>query len=163
VVNWEAIGAVGEIVGAIAVVATLAYLAKQIQANSRTSEIQSRVSAQHTYVDFLAQLIASPELDDVFKRGRENFAALRTEEQSRFTNLALQYFANVSSGHYQYSEGVLSDDGWYEHRAVLRYWTSGSGVQDWWKSIGQYFFPPEFRAVVEAEVKRAQTTDADYR
>ena len=34
--NWEAIGAIGEILGAIAVVATLAYLAVQIR-ESRTA------------------------------------------------------------------------------------------------------------------------------
>jgi len=33
--NWEAIGAIGEVAGAIAVVATLFYLAAQIRQNSR--------------------------------------------------------------------------------------------------------------------------------
>ena len=32
--NWEALGAIGEIVGAVAVIATLAYLAVQIRQNS---------------------------------------------------------------------------------------------------------------------------------
>ena len=32
--NWEAIGALGEVVGAIAVVLTLAYLAIQVRQNS---------------------------------------------------------------------------------------------------------------------------------
>jgi hypothetical protein len=34
--NWEAIGAVGEIVGAIAVVVTVGYLAFQIRQNTRS-------------------------------------------------------------------------------------------------------------------------------
>ena len=34
--NWEAIGAVGEVVGAIAVVSTLIYLAVQIRHNNRS-------------------------------------------------------------------------------------------------------------------------------
>jgi hypothetical protein len=33
--NWEAIGAIGEVGGAIAVVATLLYLAAQIRQNKR--------------------------------------------------------------------------------------------------------------------------------
>ena len=41
--NWEAIGAVGEIIGAFAVVASLVYLAVQIRAQSR----ETRVSAMH--------------------------------------------------------------------------------------------------------------------
>ena len=33
--NWEAIGAVGEVAGAIGVIATLLYLAAQIRQNTR--------------------------------------------------------------------------------------------------------------------------------
>ena len=39
--NWDAIGAIGEIVGAIGVIATLAYLAIQIRQNTKSLEIQS--------------------------------------------------------------------------------------------------------------------------
>ena len=35
-INWEAIGAVGEIAGAIAVIATIFYLSLQIRQNSRS-------------------------------------------------------------------------------------------------------------------------------
>ena len=34
--NWEALGAIGEIVGAVAVIATLGYLAVQIRQNTRS-------------------------------------------------------------------------------------------------------------------------------
>ena len=34
--NWEAIGAVGEVLGALGVIATLSYLAVQIRQNTRT-------------------------------------------------------------------------------------------------------------------------------
>ncbi len=35
--NWDAIGAVGDMVGALAVIVTLAYLALQIRASTRES------------------------------------------------------------------------------------------------------------------------------
>ena len=38
--NWEAIGAIGEIVGAFGVIVTLIYLALQIKQNSKTIEAQ---------------------------------------------------------------------------------------------------------------------------
>ena len=41
--NWDAIGAVGEIVGALAVVVSLIYLATQI----RTQNIEARLAAVH--------------------------------------------------------------------------------------------------------------------
>ena len=41
--NWDAIGAVGEIIGALAVVISLLYLATQIKSQNR----ESRVAAMH--------------------------------------------------------------------------------------------------------------------
>jgi len=38
--NWEAIGAIGEIVGAIGVIITLVYLAVQIRSSARATEAQ---------------------------------------------------------------------------------------------------------------------------
>ena len=40
--NWEGIGAVGEILGAIAVMITLGYLAVQIRQNARAMNTHSR-------------------------------------------------------------------------------------------------------------------------
>ena len=42
--NWEALGAIGEIVGAVAVVLTLGYLAVQIRQNTRSV----RASTHHS-------------------------------------------------------------------------------------------------------------------
>ena len=36
--DWDAIGAIGEVVGALAVVATLGYLAKQVVTEQRVSD-----------------------------------------------------------------------------------------------------------------------------
>ncbi len=42
--NWEALGAIGEIVGAIAVVVTLVYLALQVRSSARATEAQVHAS-----------------------------------------------------------------------------------------------------------------------
>ena len=48
--NWDAIGAVGEVVGAAAVVVTLAYLAVQIRRNTRQENFQGLQSAIQLYL-----------------------------------------------------------------------------------------------------------------
>ena len=57
--NWEAMGAVGEIVGALAVLATLYYLAIQIKTQNyqlRKSNEQARVSLSLELNDSYTQL-----------------------------------------------------------------------------------------------------------
>jgi len=48
--NWEAAGAIGEIVGAIAVIATLAYLATQIR-YARLAERRVTLSQEQKIID----------------------------------------------------------------------------------------------------------------
>jgi hypothetical protein len=44
--NWDAVGAVGEVIGAIAVVATLLFVARDIRQNSKSLAISAlRVTA----------------------------------------------------------------------------------------------------------------------
>jgi hypothetical protein len=40
-VNWEAISAIGQIVGGLAVVVSLIYLAREIRSNARSARIAS--------------------------------------------------------------------------------------------------------------------------
>ena len=50
-VNWEAVSAIGEIVGAIAVVVTLAYLAVQIRQNTQVARSTARQAITQTTID----------------------------------------------------------------------------------------------------------------
>jgi hypothetical protein len=45
--NWDALGALGELVGAAAVLATLVYLSIQVRANSLQIRLGSAISLNH--------------------------------------------------------------------------------------------------------------------
>jgi hypothetical protein len=51
-VNWEAISAIGQIVGAFAVVISLIYLAGEIRSNARSA----RVASERSLVQMLIRL-----------------------------------------------------------------------------------------------------------
>ena len=55
--NWEAIGAIGEIAGAIAVVLTLFYLSRQIRHNSDVS----KVSSYHQAIEQIVEAAKDPD------------------------------------------------------------------------------------------------------
>lgn len=46
--NWDAVGATAELLGAVAVFITLAYLTIQVKQNSKTQELNNRFSAAKT-------------------------------------------------------------------------------------------------------------------
>lgn len=47
--NWDAIGAVGEFVGAITVLATLLYLAQQIRLSNRIAIASSEIEIRNSF------------------------------------------------------------------------------------------------------------------
>ena len=51
--NWDAIGAIGEVLGAIAVFISLSYLAIQIKSNTASMEVTSRQSVANEYRDWI--------------------------------------------------------------------------------------------------------------
>jgi len=58
--NWEAIGAVGEILGAVAVLITLVYLAIQIRQSTAQQKREELVSIQHGQNAVVGQLLGYP-------------------------------------------------------------------------------------------------------
>ena len=62
--NWDALGTIAELLGAIAVFLTLAYLAIQVRQNSRALEEQNKFSAAQimqartdTAISFLSTIL----------------------------------------------------------------------------------------------------------
>ena len=66
--NWDAVGATAELLGAVAVFITLAYLTIQVKQNSKTQELNNRFSAAKTSqaradtaIKFIQIIASNPE------------------------------------------------------------------------------------------------------
>lgn len=66
--NWEAIGAVGSILGAIAVLATLIYLSIQIAQTQRIAKLQASQNLNEMFNQSFALVATSPELSRLVHR-----------------------------------------------------------------------------------------------
>ena len=82
--NWEAIGAVGEIVGAAAVVLTLFYLAIQVRHNTRQEEVQSFQTAIQLYLSNVDEVTKTKEGAEIFRQGLNQFDNLAPHDQAAF-------------------------------------------------------------------------------
>jgi hypothetical protein len=82
--NWEAIGAVAEILGASAVVASLLYLARQMRHNATATQAARRDTIAQLTTDVLLQIASDAELASIFRRGQNDPASLNDDEGLRF-------------------------------------------------------------------------------
>ncbi len=119
--NWDAIGAIGEVIGAIAVLITLAYLAVQIRQNAISLDKQSDIAraqilqSRADSVTGLASVItADPENIRVFAKlqGMEHFEreAFTDEEFVRAQFVLTMLRANLENTYLQYKQGYLPEE-----------------------------------------------------
>lgn len=89
--NWDAIGAVGEVLGAVAVVGTLGYLALQIRQNTERERL-SQEFVSNQYFNELRVLVASdPELAEIEMKGVSDLSWLTDLERRRFDELIVSW------------------------------------------------------------------------
>jgi hypothetical protein len=73
--NWEALGVIGEMVGAVAVIVTLGHVAVRVCGSMRASAVEAKLQSKRLFEDFIGSLIEAPELND--RRGHSRgFACL---------------------------------------------------------------------------------------
>jgi len=77
------LGSLGEVIGAIATVATLLYLALQIRANTKQARLTNWGVLAERYMSVYSQT-SNFELADVIIRGRNSFNSLSDAEKLAF-------------------------------------------------------------------------------
>lgn len=83
--NWSAIGAVGEILGAVAVFATLFYLANQIRQTNRATQATIESVMGQWWSQHNREMIHSPEMIEVIETDLSDMKSLSDSDRRRFS------------------------------------------------------------------------------
>jgi hypothetical protein len=134
--NWEAFGAIGEIVGAVAVMATLVYLSLQIR---QTNKVNASAVRQGFY-DFTARQMLhgteSNEFHSMLDRACMTDQELSSGERFQLFRFFQAVFVGYQCAYFQYHNGALGEEDWNVFRALLRsFWLlPGKEAAFWTKS-----------------------------
>lgn len=150
--NWEAIGAIGELVGAVAVVTTLLYLAAQIRQNNSSQRVAAKLEMTRQFADFIDLLVLNPELAAIHDRGLAG-EELTKEEFSSFSRMLAKATWYFSVMHFQYRVQSLEEGDWEESRSLIAFYCSTPGYQKFWLSR-ERAHGPEFLQYVDNEIAK---------
>ena len=102
--NWDALGAIGEIIGAAAVLATLFYLAAQIKMQNRELEksnenvtAQLSVDLNNVFINNFDALMRDKEFVEIYQKGMSNqlLDEIETIQFSQFVNRWVAFCESV--------------------------------------------------------------------
>ena len=107
--NWEAIGAVGETVGALAVLVTLVYLAMQIRQNTKSVQAAAVDSANSQVSRIREVIFANADVASLYRRGNADPASLSEDDTIRYRLLIHNVMLSLSNSITQASVAGLSE------------------------------------------------------
>jgi hypothetical protein len=125
----QLLGNLGEFVGAIAVVVTLAYLAVQVRHSKEATEANTRLAEQSHRLALVENQIArvelierqmrdlssSSDLAEIFEKyDREGIGALSPVERRRFQSWHIIQHYVLDSQHYQHELAMLDEESWQD-------------------------------------------------
>ncbi len=130
--SWEAISAVSEIVGAVAVVVGLIYVAAQIRQNTKLMRTAAKQSLTEASQNFIYTAIDRSEEWVKLMTGDDPSTP---EEEARMSLLVRAMLRGFESQCYQRESGLLEDDEWRALQAAIRDLCSSPGVNRYWQQL----------------------------
>jgi hypothetical protein len=152
-VNWEAIGAIGEVLGAIGVIATLGYLSVQIRQNTASN----RHAAARASIDNLNRLslmtLEHPEVAELLIRGMADRSKLELGEALGFHNYWISLFVNTQENFFHAKSSNIAPELLHLFETHTFAFLRAPGLKSWWQE-NKYRFSSEFVAYIEAGVSK---------
>ena len=153
--NWEAVSAIGEVVGALGVILTLGYLAIQVRQNSSVVRASTRQAISNTQAEVGFRLSENSEL----RAAAMQFTAL--DSTITETELAGHFYLRgllrtYENQYHQYSDGTFEESIWIGYRNSMWQNFAAPAVREFWKTH-RSLYSTEFAAFVEADLMDASS------
>jgi len=149
--NWDAIGAIGEVVGALLVVGSLLFVGFQIRQSVRESRAATMDRITSGWVDFYYKLSQDADLSEIMRKGMNDLSSLTDPEHFRFNVLLIGMFRSWHNAWYQWRLGVFDMESWdSQMRTIRSFLTLPSALAVWEER--KIVLPEAFRSYIEAEV-----------
>ena len=130
--NWEAAGAIGELIGAFAVVATLIYLAIQIRENTRASKSEAFRDGVAVWNDVF-EMLASADSERIMK-ALVSYQSLEGHEKHQFETVMIAALTALETQLDILGHELMDEDVLLSVEGFLRRYFAYEGTHQWWKT-----------------------------
>ena len=108
--NWDAIGAIAELLGAVGVIASVLYLAVQIRSNTRSQESTVQHSLHEETVTRMMVFAQDSDLAERLIRADESWDQLTKVEKAQVASFMRAVFKGFENIYLQYLRGYYAEE-----------------------------------------------------
>jgi len=150
--NWDAMGAIAEILGASAVFLSLIYLAIQTKSNTRALRSAAFHNVRESFSDVSLALAQDPAMASLVTRAIGSDPNLTDQEVISFNFLLTTFVRRGESAFFQSTEGALQMETWQGIKATILVPLSSVYGRAWWKTTAGRF-TTDYTSVLEESLK----------
>lgn len=130
--NWDAAGAIGEILGAVAVLITLVYVSAQIRQGTKATRLQTTHLTFHLSFEMVSLFSQGNNAEIWGKFRTEGWKPLTQGEQVVAGSIAIALFTTYDSHFHNFLEGTLSSEIHSSYRRRLSRQLMVPATREWW-------------------------------
>lgn len=157
----QALGNLGEFIGALGVVISLVYLAGQMSQNTTSVRAASFNSMVQNSIQLLEHAFVDSEFAAFLERAERDPDSLSPEEQIRWDAYMTAVWRHFGNLVYQYRVGALDEQMWNAYSATIKDHLRTRSWRDWYCANSGLFSKPLTDqvdvALIEIDADRAET------
>ena len=150
-VSLEQIAYIAEIIGVIAVVVSLLYLAIQVRMSARATRLASAHSIAESWRDTAGLIAAHGDLADILTRGFVDRDSLTGAEKLRFHSYLQNLLKIFEDAYYNMREETLEEEFWDGIREWFTGLTDLPGTIAYWNEL-KFCYSPQFQRFMDETI-----------
>lgn len=156
--NWEALGALSELLGAAAVVLTLLYLSRQIAHQNRALETTTRDSVFRQLQEYNFVVMGDDRLGGLFQRGVSEVdpKSFSEDDRARFVHAMFGFFKIYENIYFHRLERSISEEAWRQNRQILFLYAGQPGGRAYWERRRDAF-DPRFQKMLDTALNMGES------
>lgn len=139
--NWSDIGPVAELIGAVGVVASLAYVARQVRQNTRALRMANAAAAQNNFQHLARFLYEDRPGCALILRAMQDPRELTPAERLSAYAYFFDFMKTAEVAHHNYVNGDLDEAFWEASLRFYRAYFSTPGFRTYWEERRTAFMP----------------------
>jgi hypothetical protein len=158
--NLDDLANIGQVIGAIAVVISLIYVALQIRQNTNAVRSATAQTVHEHFARWYHLVAANDELAKIVANGLRDYGSLSEHERVRFIAAFMSFLSYSQNAFLKWRDGLLASSLWMGWELVIMNLVCAPGGKAFWKDRA-YMFGDEFRRYIDDDlIKRKPHPEA---
>jgi predicted histidine transporter YuiF (NhaC family) len=137
--TWDAINAIAEVLGVLAVIVSLAYVATQVRQGNQMALAESERELLENWASAISQISANDRITEIFCQGLNDFNSMTNLEKTRFSVVMARLINTYISAIRMDEKSLVSSQEVNIFGDICFAMIIAPGGRQWWELTGRYF------------------------